>query len=758
MAITSPRTRNLKLYLSSGLTAEARINLELIDKLGETFSSDNTNSLFIRQKQDIHLLPGDPSVGGTAGQGSLFFGSATSPILNLKIFTTNFEVTGSFTLQDLSGTQKLTLKYDSSASAPISDSQNRNLTIDVQAGDRKLILGGDLKTTNSLDITGPTIPGPVLIPYSGTLVLSSGVQTLSQKSISALTNSITDLTQAAFAPSTNLPLSLISGGVVSTTEFSYITGVTSSIQAQLNGKQPVGPYITALTGAITASGPGSAVTVLSPNSVSSSNIQPASILDSNLFGGISRSKIAAGSALHVVMNAADGSMTSAASLPANRGGTGVDGSLVTFPTSGIILTNTNNATVSNKVMDGSFNFFSNISYGSLNLTNGITNFDVSPAAAITYSKLNLSSGIVNNDISPSAAISGLKVSPSFGSQLVKSSGGFEFSRAGQKTTLVAALPAAGQVADLTFALPPDLGTSGYFLSTSGAGQLVWANPGFGGTVTSIGLTAPVEFTVTNSPITTAGNLSLNWAPVLPKAVLMGSAVLGPASVPTFRILQSTDLPNHSHNHLDMYDFDESVQDVVGAMVQASSSVSWAYNDTLNTLSAAVSLAPFTTAQLAEGSNLYFTIERAQDAVFPAVATSPDLSLIYNDAGNSATVIANSGLITAKPVVIPALNDTILLSDTSNSGTLSQVSLSDVGTLLGISGTSAGVAANWVLLNGTSKTIVHGLGTRDVLIQIYDNVTFEEVHVDSVVRLDTMTVVLQASEAPSTSWRVLIKPL
>lgn len=49
--------------------------------------------------------------------------------------------------------------------------------------------------------------------------------------------------------------------VVSTTtdtELGYVSGVTSSIQTQLNGKQATGNYITALTGDVTASGPGSA--------------------------------------------------------------------------------------------------------------------------------------------------------------------------------------------------------------------------------------------------------------------------------------------------------------------------------------------------------------------------------------------------------------------------------------------------------------------------------------------------------------------
>ena len=46
------------------------------------------------------------------------------------------------------------------------------------------------------------------------------------------------------------------------TELSYVKGVTSAIQTQLNAKQATGNYITALTGDATASGPGSAALTL----------------------------------------------------------------------------------------------------------------------------------------------------------------------------------------------------------------------------------------------------------------------------------------------------------------------------------------------------------------------------------------------------------------------------------------------------------------------------------------------------------------
>jgi hypothetical protein len=74
-----------------------------------------------------------------------------------------------------------------------------------------------------------------------------------------------------------------------------------------------------------------------------------------------------------------------------------------------VVTEAHAATLTNKVMSGASNTFSNIGYSSLTLTNSIVNADINASAAIAYSKLNLVSSIVNADISASAAITRSKL-------------------------------------------------------------------------------------------------------------------------------------------------------------------------------------------------------------------------------------------------------------------------------------------------------------------------------------------------------------
>lgn len=59
---------------------------------------------------------------------------------------------------------------------------------------------------------------------------------------------------------------------VSPMELGFLNGVTSSIQTQLDGKQATGNYITALTGDVTASGPGSVAATIANDAVTNAKL------------------------------------------------------------------------------------------------------------------------------------------------------------------------------------------------------------------------------------------------------------------------------------------------------------------------------------------------------------------------------------------------------------------------------------------------------------------------------------------------------
>src|SRR6185437_1095673 len=60
---------------------------------------------------------------------------------------------------------------------------------------------------------------------------------------------------------------------VTSTTLAYIQNVTSDVQAQLNGKQPIGAYITSLNSDVVASGPGAASATIQPGVVTYAKIQ-----------------------------------------------------------------------------------------------------------------------------------------------------------------------------------------------------------------------------------------------------------------------------------------------------------------------------------------------------------------------------------------------------------------------------------------------------------------------------------------------------
>jgi hypothetical protein len=91
----------------------------------------------------------------------------------------------------------------------------------------------------------------------------------------------------------------------------------------------------------------------------------------------------------------------------------------------------------------------------------------------------------------------------------------------------------------------------------------------------------------------------------------------------------------------LYFTNERVDDRVATLLQTGTtgagpaSLTWSYNDPANTLTPIISLAPFTTDNLSEGStNIYFTDERVDDRVSNLIINSTTIGWTYNDLANT----------------------------------------------------------------------------------------------------------------------------
>lgn len=91
-----------------------------------------------------------------------------------------------------------------------------------------------------------------------------------------------------------------------------------------------------------------------------------------------------------------------------------------------------------------------------------------------------------------------------------------------------------------------IGTTGQVLTVV-AGIPTWAAPATNGTVTSVALSTPgVLYTVSGSPVTTSGTLTLNLVSQSANTIFAGPTT-GAAAAPTFRTLVSADVPTLNQN-------------------------------------------------------------------------------------------------------------------------------------------------------------------------------------------------------------------
>jgi len=381
--------------------------------------------------------------------------------------------------------------------------------------------------------------------YDGTAVQALGAAGAGLTSI----NGNTAAAQTIAVGSSGLAPAVVDAGSIHTINIpmastgSVTAGLLSNADfASFNAKQPAGNYITALSGDLTATGPGAVAATLSPTGVGAGTYAKVTV--------DAKGRVTAGSSLAASdIPALSAANITSGTLATANGGTGVN-STATFPSSGVVVTEAASETLANKTLTAPV-IGTIVNTGTLTLptssdtlvgratTDTLTNktltaATINGASTIGGSTTIATTGTISAGATTIAGNVTIQGNATNANKLVLNDKG---------TTNSLSLKAPDTLAaSVIWTLPATDGTSGQVLSTNGSGSFSWASgmtpSGAAGgdlvgsfpnpTLATSGVTAGNYTKVTvdaKGRVTTGSTLASGDIPTLPASII-GSGILG----------------------------------------------------------------------------------------------------------------------------------------------------------------------------------------------------------------------------------------
>jgi hypothetical protein len=723
-------TPNLKLRVDSNLTANAKYNLSRIDLLGATFLVDSTNTLNIRSQTALIIEPNSADLGGSAVGGTVTIGTANHKISALNVYATELYLDGAFNLLDQAtgSAGKLGLKYKSDTNGAV-DNTARQLILDVNGADRNLVLGGNLSLLGGnliLDLTGPT---EVTLPQSGTLSTLAGVETLTNKSIDADQNTLTNIANASIKAGAgiqysklNLTNSITNSDINSAAAIAYskLNLASSIVNADINASAAIAYSKLNLATSIKNSDISPTASIaysklnLGTSIVDGDIATSASIQGTKILPQFGSQTIRTSGTLELV----NGSYKTA--LDHSAGGQTQD---LTFKLPGNY--GTNNAVLST---DGAGNLnWSSAGSGS------VTSVDLTAPAEFLVSGNPVTSAGTLALTKANQASNKVYAGPSAGASAQP---GFRSLVLADLPTLTSSDVGLGNVPNVNATNPANITQDSTHRFVTDVEKLTWD-----GKQNYLGFTPE---NVANkgqpngyAPLNSSGKLPNNY---LDSSVMNYNGTWNAA----------TNYPPLSDGMIGPTAGDLFVVSTPGTQNLGSGSITFAVGDwiiynELDIWQKVINSSAVTSVNGAQGAVTVNAINQLTGDVTagPASGSQSQVATIASGAITDAKVSASAAIAVSK---LAAGTNGYILQTVAGvpTWTTAPTSVSSVKTL-------------WVLADGTTKTINHGLNTRDVIVQIYDFnsiAPFTEVNVDSIVR-NVNSVVLTASQPPPNSWRVLI---